>query len=193
MIQLRDYQKKIVSDGLGIINMEAQMILEHADMRYTYVNGYERLYRLYIDGQVWSVRSGKFLKQEDVKGYKRITLSMNGKTKRYQVHRLVAIHFVLNPSSKPCVNHIDGDKHNNYIKKLEWCTHQENEIHSYYVLGKINNNRKLSSEAINDIRLHAVKGFGNARSGNIDEFASKYNVDRSTILNVLKNKFYVGA
>lgn len=193
MIQLRDYQKKIVSDGLGIINMEAQMILEHTDMRYTYVNGYERLYRLYIDGQVWSVRSGKFLKQEDNKGYKRVTFSINGKTKRYQVHRLVAIHFLPNPSSKPCVNHIDGDKYNNYIKNLEWCTHQENEIHSYSVLGKINNNRKLSSEAINDIRLHAVKGFGNVKSGNIDEFASKYNVGRSTILNVLKNRYYVGA
>ena len=162
-------------------------------MRYTYVNGYERLYRLYIDGQVWSVRSGKFLKQEDNKGYKRVTFSINGKTKRYQVHRLVAIHFLPNPSSKPCVNHIDGDKYNNYIKNLEWCTHQENEIHSYSVLGKINNNRKLSSEAINDIRLHAVKGFGNVKSGNIDEFASKYNVGRSTILNVLKNRYYVGA
>lgn len=193
MIQLRDYQKKIVSDGVGIINMEAQMILEHTDMRYTYVVGFERFYRLYIDGQIWSVRSGKFLKQEDVKGYKRVTLSMNGNIKRYQVHRLVAIHFVPNPSSKPCVNHIDGDKHNNYMENLEWCTHQENEMHSYSVLGKINNNRKLSGEAISDIKLNAIKGFGNARSGNIDEFASKYNVDRSTILNVLKNRYYVGA
>lgn len=193
MIQLRDYQKKIVSDGLGIINMEAQMILEHTDMRYTYVNGYERLYRLYIDGQVWSVRSGKFLKQEDNKGYKRVTLSMDGKTKRYQVHRLVAIHFILNPLNKPCVNHVDGNPSNNNMKNLEWCTYQENEMHSYSVLGKINNNRKLSGEAISDIKLNAIKGFGNARSGNIDEFASKYNVDRSTILNVLKNRYYVGA
>ena len=193
MIQLRDYQKKIVSDGVGIINMEAQMILEHTDMRYTYVVGFERFYRLYIDGQIWSVRSGKFLKQEDTKGYKRVTLSMNGNTKRYQVHRLVAIHFVPNPTSKPCVNHIDGNPSNNNMKNLEWCTYQENEIHSYSVLGKINNNRKLSSEAISDIKLNAIKGFGNAKSGNIDEFASKYNVDRSTILNVLKNRYYVGA
>jgi len=173
--------------------MQTRKILDHMEMRYTYVNGYDRLYRLYIDGQVWSVRSGKFLKQEDNKGYKRVTLSMNGKTKRYQVHRLVATHFILNPLKKPCVNHIDGNPSNNNMKNLEWCTYQENEIHSYSMLGKINNNRKLSSEAISDIKLNAIKGFGNTRSGNIDEFASKYNVNRSTILNVLKNKFYVGA
>ena len=59
--------------------MEVQKIIEHTDMRYTYINGYERNYRLYIDGEVWSVRSGKFLKQETSKGYKRVTLSINGK------------------------------------------------------------------------------------------------------------------
>jgi hypothetical protein len=171
--------------------MEAQMILEHTDMRYTYVNGYERLYRLYIDGEIWSVRSGKFLKQELSKGYKRVTLCINGKTKRYQAHRLVAMHFILNPLKKPCVNHKDGDRINNHMRNLEWCTYKENENHSYDILGKINHNRKLSAEALEDIRSNAIKGVNKSNKGNVDKFASKYNVKSGTILNVLKNKFYV--
>jgi hypothetical protein len=191
MIELRDYQKRIVKEGLGIINMQTKKILDHMDMRYTYVNGYERLYRLYSDGEIWSVRSAKFISQELVKGYNRVSLSLNGKVKRFQVHRLVAEHFILNPNKKPCVNHKNGDKQDNNILNLEWCTYSENEKHSYNELGKINNNRKLSNDDILDIRLNAIKGINQSNRGNVIDYATKYNVNTSTILNVLKNKYYV--
>ena len=171
--------------------MEVQKIIEHTDMRYTYINGYERNYRLYIDGEVWSVRSGKFLKQETSKGYKRVTLSINGKTERFQVHRLVAMYFIENKLNKPCVNHIDGDKENNNLNNLEWCTYSENENHSYNNLGKINPIRKLTNEKITDIRINCKKGINNTNKGNVLDFMIKYKVDRSTILNVLNNKYYV--
>jgi hypothetical protein len=191
MIELRDYQKRIVKEGLGIINMQTRKILDHMDMRYTYVNGYERLYRLYVDGEIWSVRSAKFISQELVKGYNRVSLSLNGKVKRFQVHRLLAEHFILNPNKKPCVNHKNGDKQDNNILNLEWCTYSENEKHSYDELGKINNNRKLSNDNILDIRLNAIKGINQSDKGNVIEYATKYNVHTSTILNVLKSKYYV--
>jgi hypothetical protein len=171
--------------------MDIQKIIEHDDMRYTYVNGYERNYRIYIDGEIWSVRSEKFLKQEISKGYKRVTLSINGKTKRFQVHRLVAMYFIENKLNRPCVNHIDGDKQNNNFNNLEWCTHSENENHSYNVLGKINPIRKLSELDVIDIRKNCIKGVNNKKKGNVLDFMLKYMVDRSTILNVLKNKYYV--
>lgn len=161
------------------------------DMRYTYVNGYDRLYRLYADGEIWSVRSGKFISQESVKGYKRVSLSMNGKVKRFQVHRLVAIHFIPNPNKKPCVNHKNGDKFDNVILNLEWCTYSENERHSYEELNKVNHNRKLSIDDILDIRLNVKKGLNQSDKGNVIEYATKYNVHTSTILNVLKSKYYV--
>ncbi len=175
----------------GTTNSQTRKMLDHMDMRYTYVNGYERLYRLYADGEIWSVRSGKFITQELVKGYKRVSLSMNGKVKRFQVHRLVAIHFILNPEKKPCVNHKNGDKTDNLILNLEWCTYSENEKHSYDKLGKINPIRKLTNSDIEDIKSNAIKGVNQSNRGNVDEYASKYNVDRSTILNVLKGKYYV--
>lgn len=50
----------------------------------------------------------------------------NNKEKNYKLHRLIAIHYIPNPENKPFINHIDGNKLNNNISNLEWCTPIEN-------------------------------------------------------------------
>lgn len=65
------------------------------------------------------------------KGYKRVTLSVNGRTKRYLVHRMVAEIFIPNPNAYPHVNHIDNNPSNNHVKNLEWVTHSQNMIHCH--------------------------------------------------------------
>lgn len=65
------------------------------------------------------------------RGYLRVCLSFNGTRKKYSIHRLVAKYFIPNPYNYPEVNHKDGNKYNNSVTNLEWCTAKENVVHSY--------------------------------------------------------------
>lgn len=78
-------------------------------------------------GNVYSKRNKIILKPYKTrKGYLRIMLSNK---KRYLIHRLVAQAFIPNPENAPQVNHIDGNKQNNSVYNLEWCTQSENMQH----------------------------------------------------------------
>ncbi len=66
--------------------------------------GYEGLYKISNDGQVYSLISNKYLKFRFVKdGYYSISLFK----KSFLIHRLVAQAFIPNPHNKPCIDHIN--------------------------------------------------------------------------------------
>lgn len=64
-------------------------------------------------------------------GYKFVGLSNKSGRKNKAVHRLVAEAFIPNQNDMPEVNHIDGNKQNNCVNNLEWCSRRENVLHSY--------------------------------------------------------------
>lgn len=86
-------------------------------------------------GRVLSIKrrrtKGGILKpQPDERGYLHVIFVTSERRHTINVHRLVASAFIPNPGNLPCVNHIDGDKSNNYAENLEWCTHAENNRHA---------------------------------------------------------------
>jgi hypothetical protein len=64
-------------------------------------------------------------------GYSRVGLSKNNKQKFFLRHRLVAETYIPNPNNLPEVNHKDGNKLNNHVNNLEWCTCSENHLHAF--------------------------------------------------------------
>lgn len=80
--------------------------------------------------EVKNVKTGRILKPYiDKYGYVYHGLSGGGKTKKFKLHRLMALTFLPNPDNKKEVNHKDGNPKNNLIYNLEWCSHFENQTH----------------------------------------------------------------
>lgn len=78
-------------------------------------------------GNVVNNKTGRYIKPAAyVNGYFAAPLTVNGKQKKFRVHRLVAKYFVPNPMNYPQVNHKDENKGNNQADNLEWCTAQYN-------------------------------------------------------------------
>lgn len=64
------------------------------------------------------------------RGYRVVSLYKDGNATMKNVHQLVAQAFIPNPDNKPCINHKDFNRLNNYVENLEWCTYAENNLHS---------------------------------------------------------------
>lgn len=101
------------------------------------IDGYEGLYKVSSYGNVLSLkycgsnRKHLLAPNIDHRGYLMAHLSKRGKTKTFKIHRLVASAFIPNPDNLPQVNHKDGDKLNNCVDNLEWCTCSYNVKHAY--------------------------------------------------------------
>lgn len=69
---------------------------------------------------------------KDCRGYLKVDLYKNSKRYTRKIHRLVAEAFIPNesPSYRREINHIDGNKQNNSVENLEWCTGSENMRHA---------------------------------------------------------------
>lgn len=94
---------------------------------------FEGRYSLTETGQIFNHANNTFLTPiKNPNGYLKVGLAHGqGKQTQLSIHRLVALHYIPNPYEHPQVNHINGDKTDNRVENLEWCTSKENMLHAY--------------------------------------------------------------
>lgn len=116
------------------------------------IPGYEGIYLISDLGNVKRlpiILHGRFYKEKLLTichntgtGYDFVCLRKNDSDKNFSVHRLVAQVFIPNPNNYSDVNHIDGNKQNNSVENLEWCTRSQNLKHALNI-GLIKNQCKI--------------------------------------------------
>lgn len=91
------------------------------------IPGYEN-YSVSNIGRVRDDESGLLVRVGNHnKGYKNVHLfDNNGQCKKYLIHRLVAQAFIPNPENKFFVDHKNGDRADNRLENLRFCTRTEN-------------------------------------------------------------------
>ena len=110
------------------------MTIDLSEFRAIDVGG---LYLISQNGEVFSSRLGRLMKpQRDAYGYLYISMNVAGIRNNMKLHRAVLLSFapIDFPEAKE-VNHKDGNKSNNHIDNLEWCTRSDNMKHASQVLG----------------------------------------------------------
>lgn len=147
--------------------------------------------RYYINkkGELFTDNGEKQLKDCEKNGYiKNGLILKDGRSKHYFRHRLVLICFDYRDDYETLqVNHIDGNKKNNSLENLEWCTNQENRIHAVKLglaaslKGESNPASKLLESQVIDI-IHDLMD-----KVPYSEITKKYNCSKSTI-SAIKNK-----
>ena len=128
------------------------------------IKGYED-YSIYEDGRVINKHGRELKNWIEKDGYKRICLCKNNKQKHFRLHRLLAIHFIVNtrPGIAITVDHIDRDKLNNSLSNLRWATIEEQNANRYLIPiskgGLSKNNKKYYSYQWFEDKIRQTKSF----------------------------------
>ena len=150
------------------------------------IKGFEGLYQVSNFGRVKSFpRKGTQTTKERIikftksnKNYLVANLKNNNIQQSFSIHRLVAQAFIPNPDNLPQVNHIDGNKQNNNVNNLEWCTNKQNRCHASC-------NHLLYTRHINqfDLEGNFIKEWNS-----ITEASKFYNIKYNSLWSACNNK-----
>lgn len=111
------------------------------------------------------------------------------KGKTFSVHGIIALNLIPNPSQYPIINHIDGNKENNSITNLEWCSHQHNSQHAFRLglrndmKGENNHAAKLNFKKVNEIREKYLTG-----AYTYVNLSKEYNMSIISIKRIIRNR-----
>lgn len=145
-------------------------------------------YLINTDGIIMNDKYRVISAYTDRYGYKACTLFNNKIKKNRTIHSLVLEAFLRERKNGEQVNHINGNKEDNSLENLEYCTASENLKHAYKnglksARGSKNSQSKLSEKDVLEIKLLLGKI-------SQKEIAIKFNIDQSTVSNIKTGKLW---
>ena len=139
------------------------------------IKGFED-YFIDRDGNVYNRDRSLKKYSIDRGGYKVVFLSVNGKTIPRLVHRLVALTFI--PKTNDYVNHINGNKLDNRVENLEWCSAKYNAMHRDKMYPNMYDYRKIKVRCIETGEIY----------DSMKDVARKYNLSIANLKPAIINK-----
>lgn len=133
-------------------------------------------------GRIRNKKTNRLLNPVNTCGYYKVRLSKKGQTDDWLVHKLVYFSFFHEETNmkKYCIDHIDGNKHNNCLNNLRKITISDNVLEAYYNQ-KTNSNIKSVSQF--DLENNLLAIFPSAR-----EAGRQLSLDSSSIIKCCKGK-----
>jgi predicted XRE-type DNA-binding protein len=150
------------------------------------VKGYEKYYMISDKGNVYSKRYKRNMKPQksgkNSEGYIQIGLTNEDGRKLVCLHKLLMEHFIPNPNNHPCGNHIDGNKQNNDLNNLEWCTLSENQKHAFKTgLNKAKVGNEVHTSKLNDDIVRQIRNLYDTNRYSQTTLANLFGVNQTNI------------
>lgn len=108
----KDYRLTKISDSLGTLEVLG------------------RIWYISSDGKYFTDKMKELTLFDTGRGYLSCKISKHPINKNIYIHKLVAQLFIPNPNNYPQINHKNGNKYDNSVENLEWCTQKQNNQHS---------------------------------------------------------------
>ncbi len=135
------------------------------------------------------LHKGKLLTPKKTGAYLGVSFFDGVSSKRFYIHRLVAMAFIQNPFNKQFVNHLNFDHRDNRAENLEWVTPKENTAWSA-AAGRLKSGEvprgaecqrsKLNDEMVREMRLTWKPG------ASMQELARQHEITPAAIYKILR-------
>lgn len=124
----------------------------------------------------------------DFDGYDILSVSIHGNIFSYRLHRLVASIFLPNLDNLPDINHKDGNKKNNSVDNLEWCSKKQNMEHAVR-LGLCRNDSEKMKNKNRELRSTSIQCIETGQIfRSILDAATYYNVSHGTVADIVQGR-----